>query len=112
MTATYEEEMRRGAAEYSDVLAGLAAAGYNAEFTQTGGMCFAIQVHLNSASYALITDKEEILAPTRDGHRGWSIGIYDLQDPSDPIRFESTDDGTLAGLLTLAATVFDGGRAR
>ena len=110
MTATYEEEMRRGAAEYSDILAGLTAAGYNAEFTQTGGMCFAIQVHLNSASYALITDKEEILAPTRDGHRGWSIGIYDMQDTSDPIRFESTDDGTLSGLLALASNVFgDGG---
>lgn len=111
MTATFEEEMRRGASEYQDILDQLAAAGYVAEFTQTGGMCFAIRVRLDGAVYALITDKDEVLAPVRTDHRGWSIGIYESRDPSDPIRYESTTDGTPHGLLVLATSTLRNGTA-
>jgi hypothetical protein len=107
MGSTYDAEMVRGANEYADILTALASADYIAGFTQTGGMCFAIQLHLNDGTYALVTDKDDVLAPTRSDHRGWSIGIYDPKDTSDPLRSESTDDSTAAGLLALAASMID-----
>lgn len=107
MSSNYENEMRRGADEYADVITALAAAGYTTGFTQTGGMCFAIQLHLNDGTYALVTDKDDVLAPNRSDHRGWTVAIYDPKDTSDPIRAASTDDSTVTGVLELAADVID-----
>lgn len=106
---SFEREMQRAANEYADVLRALTDRGHKIEFTQTGGMCFAIMVALDEATYALITDREEPLAAFRSHHRGWSIGTYEVQDSSDAVRLESTDDSTLDGLLILGASVL--GRA-
>lgn len=46
----YDETMRWGAAQYADALQALWAAGFPASFTQTGGMCAALEVHLDAGA--------------------------------------------------------------
>lgn len=64
---TYEETMAWGACQYRDVTEALAQAGLRAEFTQTGGMCAAIEVPLDGGHYLLLTDFEEhaVVGPRR-----------------------------------------------
>jgi hypothetical protein len=73
---SYEDTMRAGAREYTDVLAALNAAGYPATFTQTGGMCAAIEIQLESGHTILVTDAEDTLAWQRIDHHGWGVGLY------------------------------------
>lgn len=47
-TMSYDETMAWGAAQYADVLAALEAKGLPSTFTQTGGMCAAIEVQLET----------------------------------------------------------------
>ncbi|WP_301850987.1 hypothetical protein [Rhodococcus pyridinivorans] len=112
MNDSYAKEMRRGASEYRDVLAALTNHGYDPEFTQTGGMCFAIKLNLTGARYALVTDMNEVLAPNRSDHHGWTVSVYDSADDSEAIRYESTDDGTVPALIALTGTVLSGARTR
>lgn len=108
MTVSYEKEMRRGETEYSDVLVKLKLHGYQAVFTQTGGMCFGIQVEIDAERYALITDTESPLAAYRDIHKGWSVGTYEIEDSSEPVRIVSTEDGSLDGLFILIQMILGG----
>ncbi len=55
----YDSTMRAGAARYQDVLDALRVAGLPATFTQTGGMCAALEVMLDSGHTLLITDAED-----------------------------------------------------
>lgn len=105
----YQTTMSIGADRYSDVLGQLASSGLPASFTQTGGMCEAIEVRLDGGSTLLITDAEDSLSWDRDQHRGWGVGLYPPASAYDagPSVFDSTDDGGVPAVLDLVRSVLD-----
>lgn len=82
-TMSYDETMAWGAAQYADVLAALEAKGLPSTFTQTGGMCAAIEVQLETGHTLLITDAEDSLAWARAEHEGWGVGLYPPGEHAD-----------------------------
>lgn len=72
----YPTTMKIGQSRYQDVLDLLQAQGLGATFTQTGGMCAALEVLLDSGHTLLVTDAEDTLAWDREEHRGWGVGLY------------------------------------
>ena len=107
---TYEETIRRGVAQYTDVLDLLASLGLPAQFTQTGGMCAAIEVQLEGA-LLLVTDAEDALSWVRDEQGGWGVGLYlDPEYANGPVAFESTEDISLTALGALVDRVLRAGR--
>lgn len=80
---TCAEALAVGAAEYRDVLEALVEAGFDAEFTQTGGMCAAIEISLGSGRCLLLTDRDDPLSWKRDDHDGWRVGLYE-EEPGLP----------------------------
>lgn len=105
--STYDEAMATGAHRYADVLDALRSQGLVADFTQTGGMCAAIEVRLERGMTALITDAEDSLSWNREDHRGWGVGLYREGSEYDdgPVDFQSTEDSSPAALLGLVASV-------
>ena len=98
--------MAYGAAQYADITADLARRGLPAEFTQTGGMCAAIVVTLESGFYLLITDREDTLPWERDEHEGWYVGLYaDGDGGQPPLRYEETDESSALALLRVVDAV-------
>lgn len=99
--------MALGARRYADVLASLHAEGLPAQFTQTGGMCAAIEVRLEGGRTLLITDAEDSLAWDRHDHRGWGVGLYRPASDYDdgPTYFETDEDGALPALLPMVRRV-------
>lgn len=97
----HERAMKLGSDEYADVLSLLAENGYDAKFTQTGGMCAAIEFNLGDKHYVLVTDSDAPLSWDRAEHRGWAIGMYDVEDPSEPVWYHTTEDGSPNGLRGL-----------
>lgn len=57
-----DPELEPCARQYTDVMEKLAEVGYRATFTQTGGMCPAIQLEVDEARFALVTDADGPLA--------------------------------------------------
>ena len=107
---TYEETMALGAERYRDVTDALVGAGLEAEFTQTGGMCAAIEAVLDGGRVLLITDADETLAWDRQEHQGWGVGLYRPDDDGGylddgPLAYESAEDGSLPTLLALVKRV-------
>ncbi|MDD7919682.1 hypothetical protein [Actinomycetospora callitridis] len=94
--------MAAGGAEYAQALTVLRDAGFAAQFTQTGGMCAALEVRLERGNL-LITDASEELPWDRTGQRGWGVGFYESDDASDgPVEYveaESPDVGLLVPLV-------------
>ncbi len=90
----YDSTMRAGAARYQDVLDALRVAGLPATFTQTGGMCAALEVMLDSGHTLLITDAEDTLAWERDEHHGWGVGLYPPGSEHDdgPLAFDGSSN--------------------
>ena len=107
MAMTYEQSMRWGAAQYADVLQALWSAGFPASFTQTGGMCAAIEVRLEGGPTLLITDAEDTLSWDRDEHRGWGVGLYSSDEEYDgeQLAYDSAEDGEIETLLALVEKV-------
>jgi hypothetical protein len=107
VTVNYDETMRYGAAQYADVIQALWNAGFKASFTQTGGMCAAIEVRLETGASLLITDAEDTLSWERVDQRGWGVGLFPSDDESDTeaLAFEQTDSGDVGELLTLISRV-------
>lgn len=99
---SYGQTMLAGAAEYNDTLQTLQASGFSASFTQTGGMCAAIEVRLERG-YLLVTDAAEELPWTRSAQVGWGVGYYRTDDVSDgPIEYvENEEDCSSEALLVL-----------
>lgn len=64
-----DPELEPCARQYADVMAKLAEGGYRTTFTQTGGMCPAIELHVDEARFALVTDADGRLAWDRVDHR-------------------------------------------
>jgi hypothetical protein len=99
--ARFDEAMAAGAREYQDVLDRLAEEGLGGVFTQTGGMNAALEITLDGGS-VLITDAEDTLSWSRADHEGWFVGLYLRRDESDgPIRYLTTEDGSVDGLMTV-----------
>lgn len=113
---SYETTMAIGRAHYQDVLDALAAAGLSAIFTQTGGMCAALEVLLEGGQTLLVTDAEDSLAWDRSVHCGWGVGLYppDHADTGGTcLAFRSSPDGSPGSLLPLVyAVLADACRAR
>lgn len=103
---SYEETMACGAGQYRDILERLDEAGLPATFIQTGGMCAAIQVQLETGRELLITDAEDSLSWARAEQRGWGVGLYtDIEQTDGALRFECSEDTSTHALLSLIDTV-------
>ncbi|UZJ27001.1 hypothetical protein RHODO2019_18590 (plasmid) [Rhodococcus antarcticus] len=63
-----------GTERYRDVIDALNAAGLPTIFTQTGGMCAALEVVLETGRYLLITDAGDSLSWSREEQNGWGWG--------------------------------------
>lgn len=109
---SYDETMAWGAAQYADVLAALEEKGLPATFTQTGGMCAAIEVQLETGRTLLITDAEDTLSWARVEHEGWGVGLYPAGEGNDgPLAFDQTEGSDMAALFDLiGAVMFGSGR--
>lgn len=104
----YQTTMRVGQSRYQDVLDLLEAQGLGATFTQTGGMCAALEVLLDSGHTLLITDEEDTLSWDREEHRGWGVGLYppdQANTDGECLVFDSTDDGSPQALVPLVEQV-------
>ncbi|HVV74484.1 MAG TPA: hypothetical protein VHC43_00495 [Mycobacteriales bacterium] len=103
----YQEAIRFGAAEYADVIQALWQAGYRTSFTQTGGMCAALEVRLETGASLLITDADDTLSWDRIDHRGWAVGMYPPENEYDgeALAFRQTDRSDIDGLLSLISYV-------
>lgn len=108
----YDTTMRAGADRYADVIALLRGRGLPAVFTQTGGMCAAIEAQLEGA-VLLVTDAEDSLAWDRDEHRGWGVGLYADREYGDgPLAFQASEDGSADALPPLLERVLRAGPHR
>lgn len=104
----YDATMRIGQGRYQDVLDLLEAQGLSGVFTQTGGMCAALEVLLDSGHTLLITDAEDTLSWEREEHRGWGVGLYppdQANTDGECLAFDSTDDGSPRALVPLVDRV-------
>ncbi len=105
-TMSYDETMAWGADQYSDVLKRLNDEGLPASFTQTGGMCAAIEVQLETGRTLLITDAEDNLSWARAEHEGWWVGLYEPGEHSNgPLAYKQVESGDTEALLALVADV-------
>jgi len=106
MMMTYEQTMAWGAAQYADILDLLNEHGLPAVFTQTGGMCAAIEVQLENGNTLLVTDAEDSLSWARAEHTGWGVGLYELGEHTDgATAYGQVDDSRSAALLPLVQDV-------
>lgn len=105
-TMSYDDTMAWGAEQYRDVLTLLEEEGLPAAFTQTGGMCAAIEVQLETGHTLLITDADDTLSWARAEHVGWGVGLYERDNDGNlPIAFAQTDASDLDSLLKLVGDV-------
>lgn len=101
------EAMAVGGSRYADALDELRRFGQS-EFTQTGGMCAALQVTLERG-YLLITDVDDSLPWDRDELRGWGVGFYRSDDVSEgPEHFVDSDDTSAQALGALVEDCLTG----
>ena len=108
---SYGETMAWGARQYADVLDALAAAGLDGEFTQTGGMCAALEVMLDGGYHLLLTDRDDTLSWSRSEHVGWCVGLFAPEErrmEEGPIRYLMGDDGSPTAAVELAIRVLRG----
>ncbi|MBF6546978.1 hypothetical protein [Nocardia brasiliensis] len=87
--------------QYADVLKLLAAHGYGAYITDTGGGCLAIETDPIADSQVLITDPEGPLCDMRKDQTGWAIGFHG--EDKGLILYVITDKKTSKSLLELLA---------
>lgn len=103
---SYSETMKAGEAEYRDVLDALCRAGLPAVFTQTGGMCAALEVQLETGRALLITANGDSLPWCRAELEGWGVGLYGSGPDDDlPLAFSATGTPDLAALLAAVGDV-------
>lgn len=105
-TMSYAETMAWGADQYRDVLDRLEMEGLPATFTETGGMCAAIEVQLETGHTLLITDAEDSLAWVRGEHEGWGVGLYEAGEHFDgAVAWGQVSDAGVPALLDLVGDV-------
>jgi hypothetical protein len=101
----YAQDMADAAITYADAITVAATITGAASMTQLGGMCLAIECHLEGG-WLWITDEDDNLPWNRpEHHTGWSVGIHAgdhlTQDHEEPVVFLTTTDTTLAGLRSV-----------
>jgi hypothetical protein len=108
-----DEAMAVGEARYADVIAALNHAGLPTVFTQTGGMCAALEVTLEAGQHLLITDAEDSLSWEREEQRGWGVGRYvaDSEYDDGPLAFGDSEDSSIESLFALIREVLEPGRS-
>lgn len=90
----------------ADVLAALDEAGLPAVFTQTGGMCAAIEMQLETGWTLSVTDSEDSLAWARTEHQAGGLGLYDAKEDRDEAHaFGQVYEGDIPSLLGLVKDV-------
>jgi hypothetical protein len=100
--------MDLGTERYQDAIDALNAQGLPTFFTQTGGMCAALEVTLETGRYLLITDAGDSLSWDRAEQNGWGVGVYrpDSEGDDGPERFAEDEESTsLEALLCLVREV-------
>lgn len=99
--------MQYGVSIYAHELSLLVSSGLPTIFTQTGGMCPALEVKLETGQTLLITDFAEPLPWDRQEQRGWRVGLYPPPDVDDqePLRDAGVEDTSAAALLALVRQV-------
>lgn len=95
----YGQSIEFGTLQYLDVLDLLSSTGYRATFTQTGGMSAAIELAIDENKFALITDADGPLAWEREDHHGCAVGVYEYQDTSGAVAYESTTNSSVEALM-------------
>jgi hypothetical protein len=107
---TYEQTMQDGEREYADVLDALNVAGLPTSFTQTGGMCAALETRLEGGLGLLITAADDTLPWRRSDLVGWGVGLYSRGDLHDdlPLAYASTPDIDIPSLVAVIAGLIHG----
>jgi len=107
--SSLDEAMAVGTARYADVIGALEAAGLPTVFTQTGGMCAALEVTLEAGQHLLITDAKDSLSWDRGEQRGWGVGRYitDSEYDDGPLAFADNAGSGDASIETLLGLVRD-----
>ena len=102
-----DEAMAVGTARYADIIATLNSAGLPTVFTQTGGMCAALEVTLENGQHLLITDAGDSLSWERGEQRGWGVGRYvtDSEYDDGPLAFAESADRSIEALFVLVREV-------
>lgn len=77
------------------------------EATQTGGMCAALEILLDSGHTVLGIDAEGSLLWEREEHAGWGVGLYPPKGEyiGECLTFGSTEDGSVSALPALVDDV-------
>jgi len=108
----YDAAMATGQAAYQDALDVLKAEGLPGTFTQTGGMCAALEVALEAGCSLLLTEADGPLAWDRAEHSGWGVGLYGPgRRHEEPLAFDCTTDGSVDILPSLVRSVLASSRA-
>jgi hypothetical protein len=102
-----DSALAHGRREYADVLAALDGWDRGAAiFTQTGGMCAALQMRLETGYLVLVTEADDPLAWSRADHASWGVGVYaGPEGAGEALIFDVTGDPSLEGLLRLMRRV-------
>jgi hypothetical protein len=105
--AQFDQAMKVGAARYGTVIETLNNSGLPTTFTQTGGMCAALEIRLETGGHLLITDAEDSLSWNRDEQHGWGVGLYRAESEYDdgPLAFAESDDRSIESLFVLVREV-------
>lgn len=99
---------------YADVLAALADAGLPTVVTQTGGLCGALEITLETGQHLLITAAHDTLPWDRADQVGWGVGLYPREDEysGEHLAYDDTDTTDIAALLDLVHRVLRTGTRR
>lgn len=96
---SYADAMTYGAQAYADAIDALTQRGLPTVFTQTGGMCAALEATIEGG-YLLITDFEGPLEWDRADHEGWLVGLY-LGEEDEARRYKDSRASDVETLLEL-----------
>jgi len=102
----YAAALANGAKQYAGALDALSQAGFSPVFTQTGGMCAAIEVARSNRS-VLITDEDGPLPWDSTELHIWCVGLYERSDTDrEPIAIVTTPDNSNDVLVSTVRELF------
>ena len=107
----YVQQMAFASDLYGDVIGAVNEVLPGAFMTQLGGMCLAIEAPVEGG-WVWVGDATDNLPWDRAHHQGWQVHLYRGNPASDeavdPLRYGSTDDSSLGGLMRLLNRVVYG----
>jgi hypothetical protein len=88
----YDRALAEGAEEYRDIIDILGLAGLTSSSPRPAGCALRSKLRSMMVTiHLLITDADEPLAWYRTEKRGWGVGIYETEDASEAVWFETTE---------------------